>query len=135
MFHSSIVCRMFVIRMMPMKRDDSKLPATKGDLRKLDFKIVATQGDVRKLDSKIVATQGDIRKLESKLESRIIATQGDLSDLRKEMSAMEYRILEQVGLLLEHTTAEIIASRSDDIVSLKSRVRRLERHAGFAQAV
>jgi len=64
------------------------------------------------------------------------ATKQDLDDLRKdfrsEMSATEYRILEQMTLLLEHHRHDIIGATKDDIVSLKTRVTRLEHHAGLA---
>ena len=66
------------------------------------------------------------------------ATKGDIMDIRAEMksdmSAMEYRILEQMGLLLENFKHDIVGATKDGIDSLKTRVTRLERHTGLAAA-
>ncbi len=80
--------------------------------------------------------------LKKKIRRADPVTKGDVLDmgsiLRKEvradMSAMEYRILEQMSLLLEQHRTDIIGATKDDVVLLKTRVTRLERHAGFATA-
>ena len=80
--------------------------------------------------------------LKKKIRRADPVTKGDVLDmgsiLRKEvradMSAMEYRILEQMSLLLEQHRTDIIGATKDDVVLLKTRVTRLERYAGFATA-
>lgn len=67
------------------------------------------------------------------------ATKGDLKEqgttLRREfkadMNAMEYRILEQMSLLLEHHRDEIIGATMDEVEGLKTRMTRVEVHVGI----
>ena len=83
-----------------------------------------------------------VKPLKKKIRCSDPATKGDLVDMgailrrevKEDMSAMEYRTLEQMSLLLEQHRADIIGATKDDVTSLKTRVTRLERQAGFAAA-
>jgi len=86
----------------------------------------ATKGDIADLRKEVKA---DIDAMGSTLRKEI---GGLRAEVKSDMSAMEYRILDQMTLLLEHHRAEIIGATKDEMESLKTRVTRLERHAGLA---
>ena len=108
----------------PMQKKSKKPQAKRGN-------EPATKADVQGLAKEIRSTRADIQDLR-----RDMASKSDLSEMasKRDMSDMEYRIMEQLGLLIEHNRTDNIASYKDDVSLLKDRVTRLEKHTGLARA-